>query len=587
MTTFEELGINNGISAGLTELGFTAPTAVQEQVIPAMLNGSSDIIALAQTGTGKTAAFGLPLIQLVESGKNAIQALVLCPTRELCRQVAADFHAFSQRGRRVKTAAIYGGAAMDAQIREIRRGVQVIVATPGRLNDLIRRKKVDLSGVNLLVFDEADEMLQMGFRDELDEILVHTPLEKKTCLFSATMSAEVRRIAENYMKTPIEITVGKRNTGTEHVRHEVYTVHSRHRYSALRSIIDFNPGIYSIIFCRTRRETAEISDKLIRDGYRADALHGELSQAQRDKVMNNFRKRHLQLLVATDVAARGLDVDDLTHVINYNLPDDIASYTHRSGRTGRAGKTGTSVAIVHAREQHRIKQIEKRLNRKFIRSRIPTGEEICRKQLLSRAEAAAENGAAFDMLEKLPEGMIDEIREKFSHMDRDELIMRLVAREAGKMLRHYSTLPDLNASQRDRIRRSDPKRQNRAERQGAARKESRKRTAKLRRGSGLTRFHINVGRRQGVEPGSIISRINEIPGSRRIRIEKIDIMRNTATVEADSRFTPQIISAFQDSSINGRKVTIQIARSRGEGHNAPSRPRKVKVRPAQISRRTR
>ncbi len=558
MTTFENTGISTNLITKLEELGFDAPTPVQEQVIPVMLEKKSDIIALAQTGTGKTAAFGLPLLELVESASYQVQALVLCPTRELCRQVAVDLRTFAKALKNIRISSVYGGAAMDAQIREIRRGVQITVATPGRLNDLIRRRKIDLSGVKYLVFDEADEMLQMGFKDELDEILAHTPSEKTTCLFSATMSREVEHIARNYMTNPVQITVGRRNTGTENVRHEMYVVHERNRYRAMRAIIDYNPGIYSIIFCRTRRETGEVAEKLIRDGYRADALHGELSQAQRDMVMRKFRNRRLELLVATDVAARGLDVTDLSHVINYNLPDDIASYTHRSGRTGRAGKSGTSIAIVSMREQYRIKHIEKRLNRKFAKCRIPTGQEICKRQLLSRALQAAKEqtvfGAEWDVFE--------EIREIFKDVSRDELIMRLVAGQCSNMLEHYSNTDDLNTVKPLPAKRKTK----RMERPRAAsirrEKQSRERRPDYADKTVFTRFHLNVGRRQGIEPQEILGRLNTASGKKRIRVGKIDIMRNTAVVEAESRFTPQIMEAFRNAIINGRSVTIEVARNR-------------------------
>ncbi|MBU0613680.1 DEAD/DEAH box helicase, partial [Patescibacteria group bacterium] len=358
MNTFAELGINNDILKALSALGFEEPTPIQAQVIPLMLDRQVDMVSLAQTGTGKTAAFGVPLIQLTNNKSRQTQGLILCPTRELCVQVSRDLGAFARYVEGLSILAVYGGASIDQQINALRNGIQIIVATPGRLNDLIRRRKVDISGVRYVVFDEADEMLQMGFQEELNAILAQTPKEKNTLLFSATMSKEVAAIASKYMSDPVEITIGQRNAGAENVRHEYYMVHAKHRYLALKRIVDYYPKIYSIIFCRTRLETNEVANKLIQDGYNADALHGDLSQAQRDQVMNKFRCKNLQLLVATDVAARGLDVNDLTHVINYNLPDDNSGYTHRSGRTGRAGRTGTSVAIIHMKERFKIKEIE-------------------------------------------------------------------------------------------------------------------------------------------------------------------------------------------------------------------------------------
>ncbi|RWX43672.1 Superfamily II DNA and RNA helicase [Candidatus Electrothrix aarhusensis] len=370
MTTFTDLGLNDELLQALDALGFTEPTPVQVKVIPLMLEQEIDIVSLAQTGTGKTAAFGLPLIHLIDSKDKRTQGLILCPTRELCMQVSRDLESFSRFTPGIKVLAIYGGASIDQQMRELRKGVQIIVATPGRLRDLIRRGKVDISGVRYAVFDEADEMLQMGFQDELNAILAETPKEKNTLLFSATMSREVANIASRYMTNPVEITMGKKNAGADNVTHEYYLINGRDRYPALKRIVDNNPDNFSIIFCRTRRDTQEVADKLIQDGYRADSLHGELSQAQRDLVMDKFRKKHLQLLVATDVAARGLDVNDLTHVINYSLPDDIAGYTHRSGRTGRAGSSGTSIALVDMRERHRIRHIEQKINKKFKKAQI-------------------------------------------------------------------------------------------------------------------------------------------------------------------------------------------------------------------------
>lgn len=561
MTTFEQTGINTNLLKGITALGFEQPTPVQARVIPLLLEGKSDVVALAQTGTGKTAAFGLPLIQLVDSGERSVQALVLCPTRELCRQVTSDLQIFSRHVKGIKTAAVYGGAAIDQQIREIRRGAQIVVATPGRLNDLINRGRVDLSTVRRVVFDEADEMLQMGFQDELNAILAQTPSEKRTLLFSATMSREIHRIACRYMKDPVEVTIGQRNSGVENVRHEMYVVRARDRYNALRRIVDHAPDIYAIIFCRTRRETADIAESLIRDGYSAAALHGELSQAQRDAVMKSFRNRRIQILVATDVAARGLDVNDVTHVINYNLPDDISAYTHRSGRTGRAGRTGTSVALVHMKERYRVRQIEKKINRKFVQCRIPEGSEICRKQLLKRAEKIVNVQMDYSQIDDI----FDELAEKFVDMDREELIRRLMAMESGSLLEYYSNAPDLNpkahgkrdsARKQPRVRRSEKTAEREYVHQGT--EKSQGRTG--RRGPVFTRFHLNVGRRQGVMPQALIGKINDIAGGLRIRVGKIEIMRNTAVMEAESRFTPQIMDAFQHASINGRSVSIEVAR---------------------------
>ncbi|MDH3328382.1 MAG: DEAD/DEAH box helicase [Desulfobulbaceae bacterium] len=558
MNTFIDIGINNDLLKGLLSLGFQEPTPVQKQVIPLMLKQQVDLVSLAQTGTGKTAAFGLPLIQLTNTKSRQTQGLVLCPTRELCVQVTRDLESFSRYVEGLRILAIYGGASIEQQINVLRKGVQIVVATPGRLNDLINRKKVDISGVRYVVFDEADEMLQMGFQDELNAILSQTPLEKNTLLFSATMSKEVAAIARRYMSDPVEVTIGKRNAGAENVRHEYYMVQARDRYLALKRIVDNNPSIYSIIFCRTRLETNDVASKLIQDGYSADALHGELSQAQRDQVMNKFRHKNLQILVATDVAARGLDVNDLTHVINYNLPDDISGYTHRSGRTGRAGRTGTSVAIVHMRERFKIREIEKIIEKKFTQCRIPSGIEICKKQLVNLVDVVTNVEVDHDQIDPL----YAEISEKLGSLDREELIKKFVSLEFNRFLKYYKNAPDLNVSEGEKKRHDNKKRQ-----PGKAPENS-------NRNQKFTRFFLNVGRRDGVMPQGLIGKINGLPGGGRIRVGKIEIMRNTALLEADSRFIPQILDAFQHFKINGKTVSIEVARS----NNGTNRPRQGGIR---------
>ncbi|MFC1524600.1 DEAD/DEAH box helicase, partial [Thermodesulfobacteriota bacterium] len=386
MTSFEELGIQSDILQGLGALGFECPTPIQEQVISCLLKKTVDLVGRAQTGTGKTAAFGIPILQQTDASSSRTQSLILCPTRELCVQVTKDLMALAKFMPSINVLAVYGGASIDQQINSLRRGAQIVVATPGRLHDLIRRGKIDISAIRLLVLDEADEMLQMGFQDELNAILAETPSTKNTLLFSATMSRAVAAIAGNYMQNPVEITIGRGNEGAEKIDHIYYMVQARDRYPALKRVMDINPDIYAIVFCRTRLECKDVADKLIQDGYSADALHGDLSQAQRDQVMNKFRRKNLQVLVATDVAARGLDVNDLSHVINYNLPDESANYTHRSGRTGRAGKTGTSIAIINLREKFKIRDIEKRIHKKFRQERVPSGSEICEKQMFALIE---------------------------------------------------------------------------------------------------------------------------------------------------------------------------------------------------------
>jgi ATP-dependent RNA helicase DeaD len=542
MNTFTDIGVNDDLCKGLSSLGFDEPTPVQDQIIPLMLSQQVDLVGLAQTGTGKTAAFGLPLIQL-SSKKRHTQGLILCPTRELCVQVARDLTDFSRYSKGIKILAVYGGASIEPQINALKKGVQIIVATPGRLNDLINRRKVDLSAVRYVVFDEADEMLQMGFQDELNKILEQTPHEKNTLLFSATMSREIAAIAARYMSDPVEITIGKRNAGAEHVRHEYYMVNAKNRYLALKRIVDNSPDIYAIIFCRTRRETHDVANKLIQDGYNADALHGDLSQAQRDQVMKKFRCRNLQILVATDVAARGLDVNDLTHVINYNLPDDISGYTHRSGRTGRAGHTGISVAIINLKERFKIRQIEKNINKKFKQCRIPSGLEICKKQLVSLVDVVTTVEVDHEQINPL----YAEISEKFAHLDREELIKKFVSLEFNRFLEYYKNAPDLNVSEGTKKRHGRKEQQRGIKAVGFNGKQK------------FTRFFLNVGRRQGILPQGLIGKINGIPGVGRIKVGKIDIKRNSALLEADSRFAPQILDAFQQATINGKTVSIEVA----------------------------
>lgn len=552
MTQFIDIGIREDILKGLEALGFDSPTPVQEQVIPLMLKKQVDLVSLAQTGTGKTAAFGVPLVQLTDALSKKTQALVLCPTRELCIQVTRDVTAFAKYVAGVKVLAVYGGASIDKQINALRKGVQIIVATPGRLNDLIRRKKVDISAINSVVLDEADEMLQMGFQDELNAILAQTPEDKNILLFSATMSKEVTSIASKYMTDPQEITIGERNAGTENVRHLYYMVQAKDRYQALKRIADINPDIYSIIFCRTRQETKDIADKLIEDGYNADALHGELSQGQRDHVMNKFRRKNLQMLVATDVAARGLDVNDLTHVINYNLPDDISNYTHRSGRTGRAGKTGTSIAIIHMRELYRIRDIEKKLKRKFEKGRIPSGQEICEKQLLSLINTMKQVDIEHEQIDPF----LPAIVETLASLDREELIKRFVSVEFKRFLEYYRNAPDLNVAE--------------GKKRGEFKRGKEGKSGRQFQGQKFTRFFLNVGKKDGVYPQRLIGEINEANGNSRIKIGKIEIMNDSAFLEADSKYIPQIMGAFQHLRINGKPVSIEVARRRAK-HRGDSR----------------
>jgi ATP-dependent RNA helicase DeaD len=544
MQAFEKLGINDEILKGLSKLGFTEPTPVQEEVIPRMLEKQMDLVSLAQTGTGKTAAFGIPLIQLIDHKKKYTQGLVLCPTRELCMQVARDLEAYAKYIPGLKILSVYGGARIDQQIRSLQKGVQIVVATPGRLKDLLRRKAANLSKINFVVFDEADEMLQMGFQDDLTAILENTPKQKSTLLFSATMPKEVAAISRKYMNSPLELTIGTKNAGADNVRHEFYMVQVRNRYPALKRIVDNSPDIYSIVFCRTRRECNDVANKLIHDGYNADALHGDLSQAQRDHVMSKFRCRNLQILVATDVAARGLDVSDLTHVINYNLPDEIASYTHRSGRTGRAGRDGTSISIVSTKERYRIKSIERKIQKKFKQCAVPSGSEICKKQMLSLMDEVTKVKVDHKQIEPLYE----EIASKLQHLDREDLIKHFVSLQFNKFLEYYKDAPDLNVSTRELKQDSRDRNHN----------DPRK---TIHPNQKFTTFQINVGRRQGIMPQGIIGKINEIENVGRIKIGQIEILRNSARLEADSRYTAQILKAFQQSEINGKQVAIEVTQA--------------------------
>jgi len=543
--SFIEIGVHPEIVRGLVELGFASPTPVQEKIIPVLLGDNGDWINLAQTGTGKTAAFGIPLIQKTDPGSKKTQALVLCPTRELCVQVAGDIESFCKFIPGLKILSVYGGAHIDTQINALRRGVHIIVATPGRLQDLINRGSADISSISTVVLDEADEMLNMGFQEEISSILAETPVQKSTLLFSATMSHEVKTIANKYMNDPREIVIGTRNSAAENVQHHYYMVRAQDRFSALKRIVDLYPEIYGIIFCRTRQETQEVSDKLVQDGYQADALHGDLSQAQRDLVMNKFRRKNLQLLVATDVAARGVDVNDLTHVVNYNLPDDLASYTHRSGRTGRAGKTGISISIIHQREGWRVKTIEKNIKKPFKRCQIPSGREICDNQIMHRIDTMLKENIDHDNIESLWPAL----QEKLASLDREELIKRFVALESKRFIEYYRYAPDLNV---------DEKVNGRVQKNGRGDRRSNRSKAEF------TRFHVNVGKNDGMAPERLINIINQ--GSRNINIAvgKIQMMRNFCFIEADSRFSDKVMSAFSHQKINGRKINIEIAENRNE-----------------------
>ena len=542
MLNFQELGLKPDLLKAVEALGFKEPMPVQAAVIPFLLTQPRDVVGLAQTGTGKTAAFGLPLLQHLDLNLHHPQALILCPTRELCMQITRDLQSFAAFMPQVKIVPIYGGASFDVQLKQLAAKPQIIVATPGRLNDMIRRKKVDFSKVSWVVLDEADEMLDMGFQEEVDTILEFTPKEKHTLLFSATMPEEVERILTKYMQKPVIKTVGQRNTGTTNVKHMYYMVQAKDRYQALKRIADFNPRMYALIFCRTRAETQEIADSLIRDGYNADSLHGDLSQAQRDHVMKRFRNRTLQMMVATDVAARGLDVNDLTHVINYNLPDEADTYIHRSGRTGRADKTGICVSIIHLKEKFKIKMIEKKVGREFAKAKIPTGVQVCEKQLfhhIDRMENVELNHGEID-------SFLPVIYRKLEWMDREEILKRFVSLEFNRFLDYYRDARDLNV---------DESRDSRGE------------------VSRFQRMFFSVGRKDKMAAQQIIGLINEVTRSRDVRIGRIDIMHAFSFVDVDSNSVELLKRSFASEKQNPMGVRIELASERGQ---APSKERRNK-----------
>ena len=544
MKTFEELGVSEEIRRAIEEMGYAYPMPVQEEVIPYLLENGHDVVALAQTGTGKTAAFGLPLIQKTDVGDNRPQSLILCPTRELCLQIAGDLNDYSKYVDGLKVLPVYGGSSIESQIRSLKKGVHIIVATPGRLLDLMKRRTVSLATVSNVVMDEADEMLNMGFSEDINAILSEVPQERNTLLFSATMSDEIARISKNYLHDAREITIGRRNEGTANVRHVVYMVHAKDKYETLKRIVDYNPKIYGIIFCRTKRETQEIADKLMQEGYNADSLHGDLSQAQRDLVMQKFRIRNLQLLVATDVAARGLDVDDLTHIINYGLPDDTESYTHRSGRTGRAGKTGTSVAIVNLKERGKIRAIEKAIGKQFEKGEVPTAWQICKKQLFK----------VIDDLEKVKVNeeeineFMPEIYRKLDWLGKEDLIKRVVSHEFNRFFEYYRDKDEIETV-------SDSKKEQRVREEN---KGPRKAEA------GYVRMHINLGKIDRFNLRGLMAMLNDNT-RRRVDVGRVDLMKKFSFFEVEEKETENVLRAFRGLTWNGRRVVVEVAQEEPAG----------------------
>ena len=549
MKTFEELGICEEIRIAIEELGFVQPMPVQEEVIPYLLGNRTDVIALAQTGTGKTAAFGIPLLQRIDNSFRDTQALVLSPTRELCLQIADDIRDFAKYIDGVHVEAVYGGAAIEPQMRALKKGVQIIVATPGRLIDLMHRGKVHLDLVSNIVLDEADEMLNMGFSDSINEIFESLPAEHSTLMFSATMSKEVERVAKTYLHDYKEIVVGSRNEGAENVNHIYYMVNAKDKYLALKRIVDFYPRIFAIIFCRTKVETQEIADKLIKDGYNAESLHGDLSQQQRDLTMQKFRQHLTQLLVATDVAARGLDVDDLTHVINFGLPDDIENYTHRSGRTGRAGKKGTSISIVHSREKFKIRNIEKEIGKQFVQEEIPSAEEICKKQLYKVMDQIVKTDV--DDEEIAP--FMQDINRYFEYIDKDDLIKKIVSLEFGKFLAYYADAPELEkvVMTKEKKPQSDKQKlQNKA-------------------AKGYKRLFINLGRRDGFYPGELMQTLNRFVGGRQ-EVGHIDLLDTISYFEVPEKDAKKVMIQLSGIRYKGRTVRCNDADEGGK----PGKPGK-------------
>lgn len=568
MKTFEELGVSEEIRRAITELGFESPMPVQEEVIPYLLGSNNDVIALAQTGTGKTAAFGIPVLQRLDPSSRDTQALILSPTRELCLQIADDLKDFSKYMNGINIVAVYGGTSIENQIRALRHGAQVIVATPGRLIDLMHRGKANLDKVYNVVLDEADEMLNMGFTESINEIFEGVPADRNTLLFSATMSREIERIAKSYLREYKEIVVGSRNEGAENVNHIYYMVHAKDKYLALKRIVDFNPKIFGIIFCRTKLETQEIADKLIHDGYNAESLHGDLSQQQRDLTMQKFRQHLTQLLVATDVAARGLDVDDLTHVINFGLPDDIESYTHRSGRTGRAGKKGTSISIMHIREKHKMRAIEKEIGKSFVEGVIPSAKEICKKQLYKVMDQIVKT----DVNDEEIDPFMTDINRYFEFIDKEDLIKKIVSMEFGKFLAYYADAPEIEAPSKS-SRDSSGKRSGKGERGGRGERggkgERGSRGERGARGSrkaeaGYSRLFINLGKDDGFYPGEVMQYINKHVEGRQA-VGHIDLLKKFSYIEVPEKDAQKVMRALDGTVYKGREVRCNDADEKGHG----------------------
>jgi len=542
LKTFEELGIASTLLKAIQELGYESPMPVQEEVIPLLLGNDNDVIALAQTGTGKTAAYGLPILQQIDVERNHPQALILCPTRELCLQIAGDLNDYSKYMNRLKVLPVYGGSSIESQIKTLKKGVHVVVATPGRLLDLMNRKTVNLNEIDNVVLDEADEMLDMGFTDSINAILAEIPESRNMLLFSATMPQEIYKITGKYMRHPKEIVIGRKNEGAENIRHIYYMVHACDKYLALKRIVDYYPNIYGIVFCRTRKETQEIADKLIQDGYNADSLHGELSQAQRDAVMQKFRVKNLQLLIATDVAARGLDVDDLTHVIHYGLPDETESYTHRSGRTGRVGKTGISIAICHIKEKRKIREINQFINKPFEKGTFPSGQAICEKQLFNFIDRLEKVKVNEDEIASL----MPSVYRKLEWLEKEDIIKRLISLEFNMMLNYYRDADDIRPVE------DAPTRAEKTPKQG-------KRTV-YQAEETFERLFLNFGKADGISPGQLIELVNRcVPG--KVQIGRIDLKDHFSFFEVAHKDAQRVIKRMNTFEVDGRVISVEAAQA--------------------------
>jgi ATP-dependent RNA helicase DeaD len=559
MSTFEGLGLHENLLQAVTALGYTQPTPIQEKAIPVLISGTKDLVGLAQTGTGKTAAFGLPLLHLLKVEHRFPQALVVCPTRELCMQIVSELELFKKFMTGVQVLAVYGGTSIGMQIRDLKRGVQIVVATPGRLIDLIERKAINLEEIKYVVLDEADEMLNMGFQDDIEFILQNTPKRDATWLFSATMPPEIKRVSRKYMKDPMEITVGKMNTANKNIDHQYFITNAHHRYEALKRMIDFNPGIYGIIFTRTKADAQNISEKLTREGYNIDALHGDLTQQQRDKVMGEFREKSLQLLIATDVAARGIDVVGITHVINYELPDDVEVYTHRSGRTGRAGNTGVCLSIINSRELGKIRQIERMVQVPFHKVEIPTGKDVCRKQFFHFMEKLL----AADVSHGDYETYVPMLEEKFANVSKEEILKRVASKEFSRFLNYYENAEDLNVRAVSRDRDSPVRSQRERIPIGSGRGVPSRPTSSFTAGNGdFVKLFVNLGTKDGFYKASFLQFVLDMSDLRKDVLGKIDMKEMNSWIEIDKNAAHQMIKAIDGKNYKGRRIRMNDANSR-------------------------